>query len=72
MDLAPELDIPNSPVNSVIEETEVEYIVFPRSGNGAPSSKGSNPVKALDDLQKMQSGAMKRHAEQRLTKGWYG
>jgi hypothetical protein len=50
MALASELDIPNSPINGGIQTPDVEYIVFPRSGDGTPGTKDGNSIKALQDL----------------------
>lgn len=50
MELASELNIPNSPINGGIQTPDVEYIVFPKSGDGTPGTLDGNMAKALEEL----------------------
>ncbi len=50
MALADGLHIPNSPINGGISDPDVEYIVFPSSGDKTPGSNETNTIKGLGDI----------------------
>ena len=60
MELASELDIPNSPTHGGVQTPDIQYIVFPGSGDRTPGTKDGNADKALGDLRQVAEKLQKK------------